>query len=413
MSDEQPQERTNIPILSRYKDVPVNGSIPLYEGSIRLEWTGGISELEGTIVLDLQGNPRVRFNAVLPEFLVLVEVEGTLRLEPMNTFSSAPYLLRRQVASSVVGKTNVSGIIYGKGITVQELKADGKPESVGRIEFHLMNFLEYRGDSLTKVNGDDWQEWLGRVSFSMGDWEITLDQFQDVEDRLREAQAVNGNVLTHVGMLCRKDNRLFAPDDARRVLEALYWFLSFMNGSLCAFVAPTGLRHLGRPLWQQWGLYSSTPVTSHSQWFSENATDECFLAADKFYACWCDESKREWLNLAIGLYLASNHNNGGVELALANSQIMIELLTWVALQGENSLMSNESFEKLPAADKIRALLFWLGISVFIPEASKVFKSAFPQSDAPEAAVKIRNLVIHPTKSNRSQRSQISNDAIYD
>ena len=429
MFDDQTPERTDIPMRSYYKSMPVNGEISLYAGPIRLEWmvgtsgTKGVSESEGTIKLNLQGKPDIRFDVTIPQPFAFVEAEGDLQIGSSLSASSVPYLMLKRTTSSSVGDTKVSGVISGEGIVIQELKANGKAESVGRVQFHLINFLKYRGDVLTEVEGQNQHEWLGRIIFSMGEWEITLDQFQDIESRLEQAKAVGGNVLTHIGLLKRKDaasklSPLFDPKDAAKVFEALYWFLSFMNGALCAFATPVGLRHLGRPLWQQWGLYSTTEVDTRQNWFSAGATQECFRAADSFYTLWMMAEKREWLNLAIGLYLASNHNNGGIELALANSQILLEMLTWVALQEENTLMSNESFEKLPASDKIRALLFWLGVPTSIPEALKELIAAFPKADypridAPEAVVKIRNLVIHPTKTNRVRRSEISNNAIYD
>ena len=370
MPDDQYPEHTAIPMRSPYEDVPVNGSITLYSGPIRLQWnsgtseTKGTSESKGTIELNLQGKPDIRFDATLPEPFAFIEMEGNLQSDLDSLEASIPYIMLEKVVSSSVSATKANGIIHGEGLIIQERKADGKPEPVERIQFHLINSLEYRGTTLKKVLEQDRNQWPGRVTFFVGKWEVTLDQFQDIENRLKEAEALKGNILTHIGVLCRKDKKLFDPNDATGVFEALYWFLSFMNGARCAFAVPIGLRNIGRPLWQNWGIYNITPVNFRQYWFSENATEDCFNAANLFYTCWQMADKREWLNRAIGLYLASNQNNSSIELALANSQILLEMLTWVALQEENTLMSNESFEKLPAADKIRSLLFWLGIPTF-------------------------------------------------
>ncbi len=132
-----------------------------------------------------------------------------------------------------------------------------------------------------------------------------------------------------------------------------------------------------------------------------------------FYNFWKGAGRREWLNLAIGLYLASNHNYSGIEICLTISQMLLETLTWVALQQENSLMSDASFEKLPASDKIQALLFWFGISTEMPKALTNFQSTFPELNAPDATVNIRNVITHPSKKQRSKRTAISNFAIDD
>lgn len=242
---------------------------------------------------------------------------------------------------------------------------------------------------------------------------MTLDQFRDAKHRIEKARDVNGYVLTHIGLLCRSDGKLFSPDDADSAMEALYWFLSFAAGWRCPLALPTGLRHLGYPLWQQWAIYSGSQIRTRNNWFRISALRRCFVAADNFYTCWSDDTKRDWLKSAIGLYLACNHNHGGVELVLSESQIALEMLCWVALLEENSLMSEKGFEKLEAADRLRALLFWLGISPSIPDASVQLRSTYPTFDAPHAVVDIRNSIIHPTKSNRGKRALLSDETIFE
>ena len=238
-----------------------------------------------------------------------------------------------------------------------------------------------------------------------------------MKKRLDEAKATQGNVITHIGLLKRTDGKLFDPEATASIFEALYWFLCFMNGSRCTLTLWEGLRHLGCPLWQKWAVFSSTPVQSCNNWFEGIITNQCFEAADKFYASWTDAGKREWLPLAIGIYTASNHNTGGIELTLANSQIALEMLASIALLEENSLMSDKGFENLSAADKIRALLFWLGIDKSIPEKLTDLKSmpkeVLNTEDAPQAVVELRNKVTHLTRVHRGERAKIPNNAIFD
>ena len=195
---------------------------------------------------------------------------------------------------------------------------------------------------------------------------VTLDQFPNLKQRLDEAEAVHGYVLTHVGALRRTDNKLFSPDNAEPVLEALYWFLSFVAGRRIAFVSPTGLRRLGYALWQQWNINIAFSVRVCRNWFSKPATQQCFSAAEQFYSCWSDSSKRGLQPFALGLYLACNCNHKGIELVLSESQIALEMLSWVALLEENSLVSEEELDKLNAAARLRSLLSWLGVQPSIP-----------------------------------------------
>ena len=319
----------------------------------------------------------------------------------------------KQTVGVLVGDKTVNGIVQGEGLVIQDQKPAGKPEPVAWVQFHLINFLEYCGTPITKVFDKSYEEWLGRVRFSMGEWEVTLDQFQDVDNRIQQAKAIKGNVLTHVGMLRSTDNKLFNPESAEEVLDALYWFFSFMNGAHCAPAILLGGRFTEYPLWQYLEVRHVAPMEYHITWFNENSTAECFCLAQNFYSCWQDPDKKEWLNLALGLYLASNHNSGGIELSLVHTQMLLELLTWVAIQEGNELRTDSVFDRLSATSKIKELSTWLRVPFDIPYGLKFLKAYFPNANASEASVKIRNLIMHPTASNRSHRAHISNDAIHE
>ena len=305
-----------------------------------------------------------------------------------------------------------SGILLGDGLVIRQLKEDGAQEPVGRMHFHLINFKHYWGEPLAQSHGDTVRGWKGRAVFLFGKYIVTLDRFREASERLEEAHLVNGYGFTHVGSMCRVDNKLFDPDKGAEALECLGWFFSFANGSYCPCVLPTGYRYLKQPLWQQWNMPHVSLNNSNQNWFSAIRSLECFQAADCFYKCWQDEAKRQWLKTAIGLYLASTRTTDNIELALANAQIPLEMLTWVALMEENSLMSEESFEKLPAADKIRALSFWLNVSTAIPHRLEELRQAMPGVDLPKAIVDLRNLLIHQTPQNRRKYLQVPEGAFY-
>jgi hypothetical protein len=193
----------------------------------------------------------------------------------------------------------------------------------------------------------------------------------------------------------------------------IYWSLSFIAGRHIAQVLPTGLRHLGVPLWQRWNIYKASPVMEMQNWFTTHATAACFSLITGFDALWSNSDKRKWMRSAVGLYLACNVSRGAIEFSLAESQILLELLSWIALLEENSLMSEQGFEGLSAADRLRTLLFWLGVSPSIPTSRIELASVYAGEDAPQAVVNIRNAIIHPTKANRLRRDKISNSVIYE
>ena len=76
-------------------------------------------------------------------------------------------------------------------------------------------------------------------------------------------------------------------------------------------------------------------------------------------------------------------------------------------------MSEKAFEGLSAADKVRVLLFWLGVPTAVPDSCPALKARDTGADAPEAVTEIRNAIIHPTKSNRIKREKIDMRAVYE
>ena len=84
------------------------------------------------------------------------------------------------------------------------------------------------------------------------------------------------------------------------------------------------------------------------------------------------------------------------------------------------LMSEDGFEKITAADKLRALLFWLNADTAIPENCKELRKAFPEqrnglltTDGPKAVTELRNYLVHPTKKNRDRAEEIGFPPVQD
>lgn len=405
-----------IPITVTSPQVPEGDRWVLYEGDLRLSVGKQVAAGRGVVAFSLSGSPQVTFNVDLQPGIsiefgedfdnCLVDIpQGAVSL-PAVVFSS-----NQTLGSNGPVLAHAGGVFEGSACS-SILKIDGTPEPLGRVQFYLLNFPPYRGTPLFTGMGSFWQRWLGRATFCFGKWEVILDQFPQADGRFGEAVTRRGHVVNHVGVLRRGDGKLFSSDEAIAALEFLYWLFTFCAGYRCPTLLPQGLRHLGYPLWQQWGVQKADHARRVGSWFNEFCPNICFQVANGLYALWSDADKRKWLSLAIGIYVAANYNSGAIELALSNSQIILELLTWVALTEENSMMSEAGFAGLSAADKVRALLFWLGVPASIPERLDELRAAQPNVDAPQATTGIRNRIIHPTRSNRAERAALSNRAVY-
>ena len=425
MTSETPNRDDNVSDItfrSPYAHLAVGESVPLYTGPMEIEASGLTVAGDGELTLTLKGDPHVEFS-----LSSAVRASPTI-LGARDLYLSLPGLgrsgtMKIQSATFAMGLTGAaltaSGFLDGGGMEVSKLTAEGKPEPVGRVLFHLLNFPDFWGANVYEVARTDQHEgvnypYRGRVRFAFGKWAVTLDKRRDLEKRTKAAHAEHGYTFTHTGTLTRADSKLFSPEDAKKALDMLSWFFSFARGARCACVLPAGYRHLDEPLWRLWQSPLTAPARPCETWLEKRTPHACFEAAAAFAECWRNEAKRKWLTLGIGLYCVSNQSGrGSIELQLAESQIALELLTCVAFLEENTLMSEKAFEGLSAADKVRVLLFWLGVPTAVPDSCPALKARDTGADAPEAVTEIRNAIIHPTKSNRIKREKIDMRAVYE
>ena len=269
MTSEAPNRDDNVSDItfrSPYAPLGVGESVPLYTGPMEIEASGLTVAGDGELTLTLKGDPHIEFKLSsksrgLP--VMSNEPRPSLTLPALG--SSGASII--QGITTAIGRTQapllVSGFLDGEGMEVSKRTADGKPEPVGRVLFHLLNFPDFWGANLYEVARTDQHEgvnfpYRGRVRFGFGKWTVTLDKRRDLEERAKAAHAEHGYTFTHTGTLTRADGKLFSPEDAKKALDMLSWFFSFARGARCACVLPAGYRYLDEPLWRLW----QSPLTA-------------------------------------------------------------------------------------------------------------------------------------------------------
>ena len=402
--------RSNLFLPSHLGELPIGGeAVTLYDGPMVLHHGKSQIAGEGKVAFRLMPDLDVRFIMRSDEMLSGLVVSGddddpavTKTLEMVSTGRRTQVILTGATVSSSPGQSSAHGKLVGNVQFAAE-KPDGKPESIGRVRFHLVNLREFWGERLQgpqPASGS--KPWLGRTRFTFNQWIVTIDALPKIGERWEHLEARGGCAFTHIGDLRRRDAELFASPEAADVMGFLSLFLSFVNGACCGCVLAAGYRHLDCNLWEQWTPYIADTGKPGKNWFPAHLPDEGLTIAERAYALWQDKGKREWLTLAIRLYTNSNTNTSGSEMELAQAQIALELLCWVMLREEQTILSEDGMEKLTAADRIRLLLSWSGIPLTIPSTLKKLTSAFAGvsgADGPSAVTEIRNRIVHPTKKN--------------
>ena len=208
-------------------------------------------------------------------------------------------------------------------------------------------------------------------------------------------------------MLHLLDGGTFRASEAEKILDMLYWFLSFARGSRCGPMLSFGSLE-GKNTWEPWNIPAlhSWKEGTHG-WIEKRsikttaAMKEAFQGFDRK---WTDDYWRPCLRQAIHWYAEANRGAGGVEGSIALIQLALELICW-ACQEESSpnKATVEAFEKKGADEKIRDTLKMLQIPSDIDDNTIVMQYLDKNitdgtlKDGPRAISYLRNAIIHPTK----------------
>lgn len=383
-------------------------ALSLYNGPITFDTIGGRKPGNGSLILKLSSQPHLALEYI---------TDATDLDELDNAKFSVP---GSNAAGGFFNSTFRFGdpVMKGTGL-IQDPIILGTGESFGRVRFLVLNLCTHGIDQLHYRKGASIQSWRGRMSFTMGPWEVTLDSTPELDELTRAAKVTGSHVITHAGNLELVNRKLFKSEPAARIFETLYWFLSFLNGARCDCILPVGLRHTDTRHWQQWGSRILTPVHRAKSWYTDASRDCVREAAECFHQVWQHENRREWLPLALALYLEANRNTSGVDLALAQSQMALELVSWVALVEEGQALTAAGFNQLSAADKIRLLLFYCQVPPAIPRKLDTLwltvqkRSDKHKPDGPAVITEIRNSLVHPRRENRAKLKTFCNRSKYD
>lgn len=403
---------TNIATATGHTEHPVNRPINLFRGTIRLHTSAGSAAGPGRVELRFLPKPEVWFSVGPTK---PIGDDDYLTLEIPDRLSSAAAIVstRRSSRSSRGYRTTITGHLNASSLEYLRDEPSDLNGRVGRVQFNLLNFRSYHGAPIHRSPHLHPSKWNGRAAFELGKWRVTLDALPDLHERLKKARQTNGFAITHVGTLCRRDGKLFGVHQAKSALECLYWFFAFACGRRCDYVLARGLRHLGVPVWEEWGVRTVSPASSCPSWLCTYAAEPSLGAASGFYAAWQDKNRRDWLRLGVALYTASNQNASGIEACLIQAQMALELLSWAALVEDHQIVTPEQFAQPPAFAKFRQLVAWCSLPLAIPESLPNLRAAFPKLDGPEAITETRNCMMHPTKANRAKRHALTQMAVYE
>lgn len=379
-----------------YRTPSPNDPVRLYEGPLILSGHDPDVVVEGTGILSIDWLPvpQLRFSMDARHWPSFSTGTATFRIPSLSVEAPCDVNSIRVVSSPDSAKVG-----YGGAIDSVEV---GRRGPLSTIRFHVANFGGRGTEVITDADGRG--GWIGRQALQAQGWRVTLDWLGPMA-RPAGQRARDDYEITHVGELARVDGATFSVDDGRRLLDMLFWLLTFARGRWCGVLLPVGLDGDGRTVWKEWKvgkIHPQDPSERSRSWHLRysDALREVFPG---MLARWDDPDWKEVLRLGVDMYATANVQSTS-EVSLIVAQAALELLAWVILVERRRVLSTGRYGKLRGSDTLRRLLATAGIPGSIPPALEALtQSVLTGSkrrawiDGPHAVTDLRNVVVHPTR----------------
>ena len=393
----------HLPKPTLYLGQHPNQPIQLYRGFAELIKGELVIEGQATVSFGWFPSPCVKF-----EFTHFTEARIDIDWDDVTLKLTEIGITVKVRISQTTSWGNHRSII--SGYSCEEI-VKGQGHELTSLVFHLPNFpfFDIFNTWVMNEEGEEekleaWLEWVfdGQFVFQTGDWRIVLATLPENWDIHELLQSQGGYSLTHICKLERLDRTPFSMDDARDLLEAFSYYLSFARGLWLAPMLIAGFDAEGTQVFEEWSACRADSWQNTYTWFSTDSTDlvETFPG---FMRRWQNKNWRELVQDSIHWYVESKKQAGGVNGAIVLQQAALERLAWVLLVEDKRSLSQNGFQKLPAADQVRLLLSSLGIDLKLPtDLINLTQLANQQNlvDGPQAITEIRNAIVHPNPKNR-------------
>ncbi|MFD6888749.1 hypothetical protein [Streptomyces sp. NPDC059957] len=278
-----------------------------------------------------------------------------------------------------------------------------------RIVAHWFNLPRFKGHQhLTdRLDGADRFWAAGRWSHEVDGWKILLDVRPDHKEIWDELLKTRLYAMTHTMEISRADGRQFTATEARHVLVALHFGMSFCLGRWVAPLLPVGLGPLDEVVWEEWGALLCDPAKSLSSgWWQPWDPEALARFMDGLVPALSDPHKAKPLQLQISYAITAIQDKGFVEQRVMIGAAGLEHAMWqrLVLTGVLTRREYKNTRVWKAHTKLRKVLQGINVSLDIDRAQLPAIARFiddarqrsgEQLDGPEAVTRIRNSLVHP------------------
>jgi hypothetical protein len=395
-----------------------NENITLYKGQVLLCKQAQEIPLNAELIFEWLPSPKIICSGIeedrekIPLLRKFLDQNSDIRLripKAVKEIEVSPYGY-----SETLGQRITFKLFCETSIETSEV------DNLNYLLFHVVNFSRALGK--TVKNG--YHTWKGRADVIFGEWKLTIDEVEKLNERVDVAKPQRGYIITHIAKLERADGGIFNSRQAKKVLSALYWYLAFCRGAWAPPILPLGFDSNGNQVWFEWQAYHASPWENASGWLCDRnyVSESLTKSLSGFWKLWNnpiwnnekDDVSPSPLIIAIHWFISANNDSGGIEGSLILAQTGMELMSWTILCQDKKVLSEIKFEKCNTQQKIQKLLDHIGIVDDFPQKFNVLKEMANDNKAynkqhsltgrdrkwenvVEAITFNRNMWVHPKK----------------
>jgi hypothetical protein len=266
------------------------------------------------------------------------------------------------------------------------------------VDFLLANFPNVLGSPVRHGKSSV----SGRITLVDPLWSVTIDPVESCGAILKEARAVGGYAITHVGRVERLDGSSFSPAETEELIEVLRRFFCFVGTRHHGPLFPTGFNERSELVHRQYQAPQIDFAQPGFNWFSRTHGHWLEVLWPTFLASLSADREAGDLKRAIYYYVQSQ--DMGQDTGLIVAAAALELLAWRYLYLNNRVISKQGFESLPAADVWRLMFAGMNINPAIPASLRELLAFHDNQEVKTpgispvvTVVQIRNKLVHPDK----------------
>lgn len=269
-----------------------------------------------------------------------------------------------------------------------------KNRYVDYIDFHIVNFDKKQGTLIKYMD----KLFAGRIEFEISGYEIIIDKRYDYKKELyEELRFKNGSIITHIGRIKRKDNKVFKSTYIFKLLDEISDTLSFLAGRYIGICMVMGYKD-NQNTFRLWKESLTTPFKYVPTWSDTIANHHNI---EKYMNLMCRKLHDSYygpaLKHVVDWYIESI-DNISIENNVVSLQIALETLSYVVVVEKNKILTDVEFEKNTASDNIRILLDTCSIYYGKEELNLFNEYIYNKfNDGVDIFTYFRNKVVHPTR----------------